>query len=922
MMKAFFLARMQESSVRMFTALALAAINHPWRVLLVAAVITLAAMPGLARLRLRTDGHALVDRGAPEVVYDEAIRAQFGIEDQIVVLIRSKEPAGIFHRATLQLVRELTEDLKKLPGINPSNVTSLATEPSFRMRPGTINRETLLEPPLKTPDSLELLKDDLRRMELYTGTLLAKDGKSTCILIGTPSGADRTVLYRQVQEVIAAKGPQIEEIAVTGAPVAESLLGIHILEDLGVPKSLLGATTRTAAEQAQWKMPRTFYELRVQVARRIGLVPVAVGVMMVVFLVSFRKVGAMLLPLPEVGATLVFVFGLMGWCGVPIYLTIAVMPVLLTAMCVTDEIHVFSRYFALLRERPGADHVELVRETMQEMVGPVANTTLTTAIGFVSFAFSPLAPVQAFGIFTGIGVLFSLFYSLTVIPAMLVLINPAWLVNRKSRGKKKGPGALAECFSGLAGAVVRLRWVVVALVAAILALAPLGLQRLVVQDSWIDGFDKDSEFRRATELVNQQYHGIHLLLVAVEAKKELTGVLPLAAVKGQEIALPGGLVENPAVIGGSSIVLTAAEKPGLSWQTHIEMVERRGDKIMARLAPRAGETNFWAQLGKTAELKYQIGARSQVRPELIRSMTEMEGFIRERKQLAVGGVLGPPDYLATTRFMVRPMDPQARRLPEDAGEIKLMWDYYRLARGAHHLRQVVDTNFWTSITTVFLNDANFKDTGKLMSDLRDFEREKLNPVGVKLGFAGDVAVSQSLIRGIVTTQMQSLVWSLVGIYVVTALFGRSWRGGIYCVLPSALAVIINFAVMGWLGIPLGVATSMFAGMTLGIGVDFAIHVVEGYGLARADGAERTEALRRALAVTGPPVLINTVAISLGFGVLMLSQVPANARLGELVVLGLVNCMVATLLIVPVLLHWWPLPHAEAPAVIPPAADQR
>ena len=52
--------------------------------------------------------------------------------------------------------------------------------------------------------------------------------------------------------------------------------------------------------------------------------------------------------------------------------------------------------------------------------------------------------------------------------------------------------------------------------------------------------------------------------------------------------------------------------------------------------------------------------------------------------------------------------------------------------------------------------------------------------------------------------------------------------------------------------------------------------------------------------------MNTLAVSLGFGVLMLSQVPANARLGLLVVVGLVNCFVMSLLLVPVLLHWWPL----------------
>ena len=97
------------------------------------------------------------------------------------------------------------------------------------------------------------------------------------------------------------------------------------------------------------------------------------------------------------------------------------------------------------------------------------------------------------------------------------------------------------------------------------------------------------------------------------------------------------------------------------------------------------------------------------------------------------------------------------------------------------------------------------DTARLLSEVRTYEREHLAPKGIKLGFAGDVAVSQSLISGIVATQLQSLGWSLAGIYLVTAVLGGSWRWGVYCLLPSALAVLIKFAVMGWLGIPLGVA---------------------------------------------------------------------------------------------------------------------
>lgn len=931
--------------VGLFRALAFSAIRHPKSTVLIAAAVTLAVAPGILRLTLRTDGHALVSASAPEVVFDQSIRETFGLDDEIVVLIRSEDTHGIYNPHTVQVVRDLTAAFGALPSRRATNVVSLATEASFRFRPGTLMPQRLLEPPLKTPAELDRLRDDLDKIQVYTGTLVSADGKSTAILIGAPPAGDRTRFYEAILRIIAAQGPLPEDIAVTGAPVAEALLGLHILEDLGVPKALLGTTTRTRAEQRDWKVPSSFFEWRRLIARQLGLLPVAVVVMLLVFFASFRNVTATLLPLPEVAAVLLFTFGLMGWAGVPIYLTIAVMPVLLVAMCVTDEIHVFSRYFALLRERPGVPHVELVRETMDEMCCPVANTTLTTAIGFVSFAFSPLGPVQAFGIFTALGVLFSLGWSLTVIPAMLVLVPPKWL----GAGRRASAGMASPWFGRFALAVVRHRVWVAGLVLLIAALTPLGLRRLVVQDSWIDGFDPDSEFRRATRLVNEQFHGMHLLYVCLDARRTFTVEVPATHISPNLFRLPTNLVEHPRELSGARFTLTlgepvetkrAASPPPpppaasnatpssttnrlaelLPWRSRFEMITVQGSQILGRTPIQDAPAGFWSELAQTPRVRLEIAAQSHLKPGIIRLTSDLAGFIRQRRQFSVGGVLSPADYLATTRFMIRPTDPQARVLPNDAGEIKMLWDYYRIARGPERLRQVVDDTYGRSLITVFLKDGNFIDTGRLLDDLHAFEREHLAPQGIRMGIAGDVAVSQSLVMGIVSTQLRSLGWSLVGIAVVTSLLGRSMRWGFYAVLPSTLAVLINFAVMGWFDIPLGVATSMFAGMTLGIGVDFAIHLLEGHGFALARGLSTSDALRAAMAQTARPVLINTIAISLGFGVLMLSQVPANARLGLLVVLGLVDCLIASLLLLPVLLHWWPLKnareHGKAPT--PPA----
>ncbi len=899
---------------RWLAALPQFAVRRPKLVVTLALLVTFGVAPGILGLKLRTDGHALVSEDDPAVIEDNAIRREFGIEDNIVVLVSTTHTNGIYNSNTLQLVRELTAAFKTVSGINPSNIASLATEPTFRFRPGTLQFQPLLEPPSNTPQQCDQLREDLRKIRLYTGTVVAYDGRSTAILIATPMGTDRAALYLALRARIDSCGTRGDEVFVIGAPVAESLLGLHILEDLGLPRALLPASVTAEGGPS----PGGFFGARVWVARHVGLLPIAIGIMALVFYLSFRRMMATLLPLMEVGACLVFVFGLMGFLGVPVYLTTAVMPVILTAMGVSDEIYIFKRYVELLRERPRAPHAEAVTRAMEELWRPIVSMAATTAVGFLSFALSSVKPVQMFGLFTAMGIVFCVLWSLTVIPAMLVLLKPSWLLPRARPAAARWSEAW---WGGFAAWVLRWRKAVLLGAGVLVVITALGTRSVVVQDSWIEGFDPNSEFRRATRLVNEQFHGAHLLQLRVDAgHTHYSAVVPWAGGRDFSFPLPVEWNIEREQLQRGWIAFTGNARtnvgpfhttiPAGSWRSWVQSVTNFGGRTWVSTPPAEGAPRYMLQPTNGEPVRMEFFSYAHREPALLRRLAGLREFIKARPADAVGGALGAADYVATTRFMVRPLDTNAHRIPDTPLEVKTLWDQYRMARGSERLRQAVDTNYAVSLMTVFLRDANYVGTARLMEDIRRYEREELAPHGIKLAFAGDVAVSQSLIQRIVSTQVNSLASSLLGIFVVVLVLGRSVRGGIYCVLPSALAVLANFAVMGWAGIPLGVATSMFAAMTLGMGVDFAIHLVERLQAARSGGAGADEAVTAALRSVGPPMMINALGIALGFGILMLSQVPANARLGALVVLGVVNCVVATLLVLPALWRVWP---AAAPA---------
>lgn len=896
--------------------------RHPWLTMVLAGAVTLAAAGGWWRLTLRTDGHALVPLDAPAVARDAEIRERHGLADMIVVMIAANHPDGVFNPRTLALVQRLSRRIAEGVDGRPLSVSSLDTERTDRVYTGTLNFRPFLDPLPTTPEELDRLRADLRAVQLYDGVLVSRDAMHTCILVDQPDWLGREETIAFLHRAVAEQGDVPERIDVIGAPVAESLLGSHVLADLGVPQRWLGNYPAVERDAGASGWPRSVYEWRIALARHLGLVPIALALMAAVFLFVFRSPAAAVLPLMEVGAALVFVFGVMGWVGEPIYLTTTILPIILTAAGVTDEIHIFNRYRRLLRERIGEDHVDVLTATMGELYGPVIKSGVTTAVGFLSFALSPMRPVSTFGLYTALGLLFCLVWSVTVIPAQLRWLGRRGVLPLKARSEDRiawnstGDARLQICegrLVRLARFVLRRRWGVMMMVFVLCAAAPLGIRRLVVQDSWIDGFSPESTFRRSTELFNDQFLGAHLLHLCIETSQApIAGEIMAQAVDHQQLTFSREVLPDATGLEGWWITLerTGSKEGGVEraarrWTSRIESVTRVDDGWALPFARSAGSPRFVMQLAESDPLAFRLSPRPFLHPQVIARLDALASFVREKENYAVGGVLGYADYVKTANYLVMARKADERRVPDDVTRVERLWTYYRNLRGATRARQAVDDEFGSAIVTVFLRNANFVDTAGLMRDIREYEALHLTPHGLRISFAGDVAVSQTLIDAIVSTQLRSLFGSIIGTFLVMTLFGRTIGWGLYSVIPCAFAVMMNTALMGWLGWPLGVATSMFAAMTVGIGDDFAIHLLERCRLARRSGLDLDEAIAAGVNITGSAIVIDGLAVALGFGVLVFSLVPANAWLGGLVVLSLLNCLLATLVIMPALLRLLP-----------------
>jgi hypothetical protein len=125
--------------------------------------------------------------------------------------------------------------------------------------------------------------------------------------------------------------------------------------------------------------------------------------------------------------------------------------------------------------------------------------------------------------------------------------------------------------------------------------------------------------------------------------------------------------------------------------------------------------------------------------------------------------------------------------------------------------------------------------------------------------------------------------------------------GLLVAVPLALAVAVNFGVMGLLSVPLDTMTSAISAMAVGIGADYAMYFLFRVREERAAAADLADAIRRALATSGKAVLFVSSAIAVGYATLCFSGFLVHVQLGSLVALAMLVSSVSALVLLPALL---------------------
>ncbi|KLU39867.1 MAG: hypothetical protein AA931_07880 [Peptococcaceae bacterium 1109] len=445
-------------------------LRWPWLYVALAAVLTLITASLIPRLQFDASITSMIPDDDPVLAELLEVTEEFGSQELFAVALRAED---VYTPAVLQKIHRLAQEIEALPGV--SQVDSPLSAQMIESGFFGIDIRPVADGVPQSPEEIEAFRADFTHTP-YAGRLITTDGRGAMLLVKfEPWGEDEKRAVVEEIERIAQRYEGPEEISVVG-----DLYIFHYTE---------------------YAMQRDLFRL----------VPFVAIVIIAVLYWTFRSFLGVFIPLLTVTISLVWTLGLMALFEVPISIISMVLPMILMTLGIASGIHILNKYQELLGQ--GLEKSAALERTFREITSPVVMAALTTSAGFASLVTAFVRPIREFGIFTAFGVAAAMGLSLTLVPAVLSLVNPPPV-----KGEKEGASKtlLGRGLQRVARLALSRGTLVLAVGAGLLVVMAVGGSRIQLESNIVNYFDERTPIRQATATVEEVFGGSMQLAVVFD----------------------------------------------------------------------------------------------------------------------------------------------------------------------------------------------------------------------------------------------------------------------------------------------------------------------------------------------------------------------------------------------------------------------
>ncbi len=854
--------------------------NRYKAVIAVLIVFTLATGALIPMIKVDTDPENMLSEDEAVRIFHNLNKQRFSLSDMVVLgVVNNKNPNGIFNPASLTRVYELTEfaktltwpdkqDPQKQVGVievdllAPSVVDYISQGSS-----GEINFEWFMKkPPANEQEALQI-RERAKNSPLLEGTVFAEDGKAVCLYLPLTSKDLSYRVYSELRKKTATFSGD-EQYYITGLPVAEDTFGVEMFIQMAISA------------------------------------PTAMVIIFLLMLLFFRKLVLVISPMIVAMVSVISTMGLLIGFGFPVHIMSSMIPIFLMPIAVVDSVHILSEFFDVYTKEKG--RVATTKEVMGHLFTPMLYTSLTSAAGFASLALTPIPPVQVFGIFVALGIMIAWVFTVTFVPAYIMLINEKSLENfgRKAVHEEK-QNWLTVLLKKTGNFTYDRAKLILATIVVVVIVAVYGITQIQVNDNPVKWFSKSHPIRQADIELNKHFGGTYMAYLVLqdasggEINEKFIDSIRLSwqnEAKQLHSEIPDA---NAAIKQAGELILSQAEQEQTKEQYLNELIATANGRFDTA---KDGEADVWYEVVNFLESQKANLALFK-NPEVLKYMDRLQQYLQESG--LVGKSTSVVDIVKKVYMELVDGREENYVVPASSPAIAQCLIQFQSSHKPNYLWHFVTYDYNKANIWLQLTSGDNKDMEKVVKAADAFFSKNPPPVQLERNWAGLTYINTVWQDKMVFGMLQSFLGSFIIVFIMMAVLFRSALWGIICMIPLTVTIIIIYGIIGLTGKDYDMPVAVLSALTLGMAVDFAIHFLE---RARASHDETGSWKASAGVMFGGParaISRNVLVIAIGFlplllaplvpyktvglflcvimglsGVITLTALPAIIRLGE------------------------------------------
>ena len=837
---------MQPSLFKLYDKIIL---QNPWTAIIVVFVLAIIMALGLPNFKLDASADSLTLEHDDDLNFSREVVQRYG-SDNFLIVTFSPSQGVLFDQNNLDTLAALRKDLLQIEGIE--SVLSmldvpLLYSPKIDITDLTGELNTLMSEGVDK----QLAKTEFLSSPIYKDVILSADGNTTGMMatlnldetyLQLVSKRDSLRLLRDTTGLSAQQEIQLQEVSAEFLNYRTAKAEVDHKRVAQIRKLIEDYRDRATIFLGGPDM------ITADMITFIKSDLTVFGAGILVFIIAtlaliFRRIRFVVLPLITCALCLVIILGFLSWIDWRLTVISSNFVLLLLIITLALTIHLIVRYRELQSNNPESNQHKLVSQTVISMAKPCLYTVLTTIVAFTSLVVSDIRPVIDFGWMMTMGISLALVIAFIIIPAGMVLLGkgPHTSLQDNSSAFTAKFAWLTEHYGTL----------ILLTALSLAALSAYGISKLEVENRFIDYFRSDTEIYRGMETIDTALGGTTPLDIIIQApvfdEPTINDIEEFESTDDDYFLDDDYAFEDE--YGDMEEELAQDDASGLAesyWFSSAGLADLEKLQTFIDAQPEVGKVNSLVQLYAVA------------RDLSNRDLNDLEIAIMRQS-------LSDEIY----QQMVAPY------LLEDIDEARIQ---LRAMETGGQLRRA-----------------------ELLEKIHQYAIDEVGIAPENIRFTGILVLYNNMLQSLYKSQIVTLGAVFIGIMIMFLVLFQSVKISIIAILPNFLAAGIVLGSMGIFGIPLDMMTITIAAITVGIGVDHAIHYLTRFKREFSLDSNYIGAMHRAHASIGQALFYTSITIIAGFSILALSNFIPSVYFGLLTGLAMLAALLGSMTLLPQLI---------------------